>query len=329
LAILSLGGAVVTLQPAAHHRVNDQDPSDCDSIDDALSTFLKLRARLFGIAYRILGSAADAEDVVQDVWLRWQVTDRSVVRNATAFLATTTTRLALNLAQSARAQRETYVGPWLPEPVDTSLDTFLGAERDDDLELAVLVLLEKLSPTERAAYVLREAFNYPYSEIADILKLTEPNVRQLVSRARQHLSGERRARVAKDEQRRLLTAFIAAAQEGNVAALERLFAPDVESYADGGGIVTAARIPVTGRTRVAAYIAGVYPRWWVGVTLEWIEANSRMSLGIVRDGEVVALTTISASEAGIDQIMWILRPSKLAALSRSLRAKRALATPGH
>jgi RNA polymerase sigma-70 factor (ECF subfamily) len=313
---------------AGDHPVeSERDQSDCGSIDDALSIFLKQRARLFGIAYRILGSAADAEDLVQDVWLRWQVTDRSVVRNALAFLTTTTTRLAINLAQSARAQRETYVGPWLPEPVDTSLDTLLGAERDDDLELAVLVLLEKLSPTERAAYVLREAFNYPYSEIADILKQTEANVRQLVSRARQHLSSERRARVAKEEQRRLLTAFVAAAQEGNVAALESLFAPDVVSYADGGGIVSAARIPVAGCTRVAEYIAGVFPRWWTGVTLEWIEVNTRMSLGIVRDGEVVALGTISASAAGIDQIMWILRPSKLAALSRSLRARRALSSP--
>ena len=320
----------MTPTPAPDHRVeSDRDHFKCASIDEALSVFQNVRARLFGIAYRILGSAADAEDVVQDVWLKWQVTDRSVVRSAPAFLTTATTRLAINLAQSARAQRETYVGPWLPEPVDTSLDTYLGAERDDALELAVLVLLEKLLPTERAAYVLREAFNYPYSEIADILKSTEANVRQHVSRAWQHLSGERRARVAKEEQRQLLTAFVAAAQEGNVAALESLFAPDVVSHADGGGRVTAARIPIAGCTRVAEYIAGVFPRWWVGVTLEWIEVNTQMSLAIVRDGEVVAVTTISASAPGIDQIMFILRPSKLASLSRSLRAKRALATPAH
>jgi RNA polymerase sigma-70 factor (TIGR02957 family) len=293
------------------------------SIEDALSVFLSMRARLFGVAYRISGSAADAEDVVQNVWLRWQMSDRTEVRNAPAFLTTTTTRLAINLAESARAQRETYVGPWLPEPVDTSLDPCLGAERDDALELAVLVLLEKLSPTERAAYVLREAFNYPYSEIAEILRLTEANVRQLVFRARQHLASERRAPVSKDEQKRLLAAFVAAAQEGDVAALERLFAPDVVSYADGGGIINAARIPVPGRGRVAKYIGGVGPRFWAGVTLEWIEVNTQMSLAIVRDGEVVALTTISASAGGIDQVMWIMRPSKLAALSRSLQASRA------
>jgi RNA polymerase sigma factor (sigma-70 family) len=306
---------------------SDRDRTKYASIDEALASFLNARARLFGIVYRILGSAADAEDVVQDVWLKWQAHDRGAVRNAPAFLTTMATRLAINVAQSAHAQRETYSGPWLPEPVDTSLDTFLGAERDESLELAVLVLLEKLSPTERAAYVLREAFNYPYSEIADILKLTEANVRQHVSRAGQHLTSERRAPVVKEEQRRLLTAFVAAAQEGNVAVLESLFAPDVTSCADGGGIVTAAAIPVTGCSRVAKYIAGVYPRWWVGVTLEWIEVNTQPSLAIVREGEVVALMTLSASAAGIYQIMWILRPSKLAVLSRSLRARRVLTTP--
>ena len=138
--------------------------------DDGLSTFLSVRPRLFGIAYRMLGSAAEAEDIVQDVWVRWQTTDRSVVRDAAAFLATTTTRLAINVMQSARSRRETYVGPWLPEPVDTSADPGLGAERGEALELGVLVLLEKLSPAERAAYILREAFDYAYRDIADILR---------------------------------------------------------------------------------------------------------------------------------------------------------------
>jgi RNA polymerase sigma-70 factor (ECF subfamily) len=306
---------------------SDGDPSNRVSVDDALSAFLNVRARLFGIAYRILGSAADAEDVLQDTWVRWQIADRAVVRNAPAFLATMITRLAINVAESAHAQREKYIGPWLPEPVDTSLDPYLGAEREDALELAVLVLLEKLSPTERAAYVLREAFDYPYPDIADILKLTDENVRQYVSRARKHISSERRAPVAKEEQRRLLTAFMDAAREGNVAALEGLFAPDVVSYSDGGGVVTAAAIPVSGSSRVAKYIAGVFSRWMIGVTLEWIEVNSRMSVGVVREGEVVVLGTISASAEGIDQIMWVLRPSKLAALSRSLRKRGALSSP--
>src|SRR5678816_296145 len=121
--------------------------------DDALSVFVDVRPRLFGIAYRMLGSAVEAEDIVQDAWMRWQSTNRSVVQNAPAFLVTTTTRLAINVAESARTRHETYVGPWLPEPVDTSSDPRLGAERGEALEFAVLLLLEKLTPTERAAYI--------------------------------------------------------------------------------------------------------------------------------------------------------------------------------
>jgi RNA polymerase sigma factor (sigma-70 family) len=153
--------------------------------DDGLSAFIGVRPRLFGIAYRMLGSVAEAEDIVQDVWLRWQCVERSVIVNPAAYLATATTRLCINAAQCARARRETYPGTWLPEPVDTSADPGLGAERGEALNLAVLLLLEKLSPTERASYVLREAFDYSYCEIAEILRIEEANARQLVSRARQ------------------------------------------------------------------------------------------------------------------------------------------------
>ena len=158
------------------------------SPDDGLSTFLSVRPRLFGIAYRMLGSAADAEDIVQDAWVRWQTTDRSVVRDAAAFLATMTTRLAINVMQSARSRRETYVGPWLPEPVDPSADPRVRAERGEALKLGTLILLEKLSPAARAAYILREAFDYTYRDIADTLRLQEANARQLVTRARQHVA---------------------------------------------------------------------------------------------------------------------------------------------
>src|SRR6187431_2401898 len=162
------------------------------NLDDALEVFQRVRRRLFGIAYRMLGSAAEAEDIVQETWLRWQGTDRQAVHDPPAFLATTTTRLAINALQSARARRETYIGPWLPEPVDTRASPELGAERREGLELAVLVLLEKLTPTERASYVLREAFDYPYEEIARILDLKEANVRQLVARAHKHIADGRK-----------------------------------------------------------------------------------------------------------------------------------------
>jgi len=265
--------------------------------------------------------SAEAEDIVQDVWLRWQTTDRSVVLDPPAFLATTATRLAINLAQSARSRHETYVGPWLPEPVDTSTDPRLGAERGQALEFAVLLLLEKLSPTERAAYVLREAFDYPYRQIANILQLEEANTRQLVTRARQHIADGRRAPVSSTEQRRLLETFIAAAQKGDLAALEGLFASDVVSYSDGGGVVRAARTPIAGRERVAKFITAFASHFWTGVTLTWIQTNGQSSVLISRDGAVVTVATINASAEGIGQILWMMSPSKLTAIAKSYETK--------
>src|SRR5216683_1422092 len=290
--------------------------AEAGEYDDGLSAFAGVRPRLFGIAYRMLGSAAEAEDVVQDVWLRWQSTNRKVVENPPAFLATTTTRLCINLAQSAHTRHETYVGTWLPEPVDTSSDPGLGAERSETLKLAVLLLLEKLSPTERAAYVLREAFDYSYDQIASILHMEEANVRQLVSRARKHIADGRRASVSSDEQRRFLEAFIAAAQKGDMPALEGLFAEDVVSYSDGGGLVRAAGVRVTGRKRVGTLIAAVSTWCWKGVTIDWVETNGQPAVLILRDGVPIGVT-IDASAQGINEIMWVLRPSKLAAISKS------------
>jgi RNA polymerase sigma factor (sigma-70 family) len=197
-----------------------------NSNDDGLSAFLSVRPRLFGIAYRMLGSAAEAEDIVQDVWLRWQTADRSLVRNAAAFLVTTATRLAINVMQSAHSRRETFADPWLPEPVDTSCGPGLGAERCEALAHGVLLLLETLTATERAAYVLREAFDYTYRDIANVLRLEEANARQVVTRARHHVANRPRTPASATEQRRLLEAFIAAAQNGDVAGLEGILAAE-------------------------------------------------------------------------------------------------------
>lgn len=264
----------------------------------------------------MLGSVAEAEDIVQDVWLRWQSCDRSAVLDSNAYLATTTTRLAINLSQSARARRETYVGPWLPEPVDTRADPSLGAERGQALELAVLVLMEKLTPVERAAYVLREAFDYPYRQIAEILRLSEENTRQLVTRARKHIAEGRRIPVAPAEQRRLLDAFLAAAQKGDLAALEGMLAADVVSYSDGGGVVRAAGLPITGRTAVAKFITAFSGHFWNGLTLEWVKANGQACVLLCRDGAAVGLASVEASEGGIGQVLWVMRPSKLRGVRR-------------
>jgi RNA polymerase sigma factor (sigma-70 family) len=195
--------------------------------DDGLEAFMSVRPRLFGISYRMLGNAADAEDIVQDAWVRWQTADRSLVRDAAAFLVTMATRLAINVMQSARSRRETYVGPGQPEPVGEHADPGLVAERGEALEFGVLLLLKELSPTERGAYILREAFDYPYRDIARVLRLKEANARQVVTRARQHVAKGRRMPASSIGQRRLLEAILAAVQEGDITGVEGLLASDV------------------------------------------------------------------------------------------------------
>ncbi|WP_280370199.1 RNA polymerase sigma-70 factor [Nocardia wallacei] len=295
-------------------------PPDAD-LGRALGEFSGLRPRLFGIAYRMLGTVADAEDIVQDVWVKWQsYRDRDSVRDPTAFLVTMTTRLAINATRTAHVRRETYLGPWLPEPVDTGADPSLGAERAAALETAVLVVLEKLTPTERAAFVLREAFDYPYTKIADVLEVKEATARKLVSRARQAVASERHAPVDNTQQRRLLEAFLEAARAGDLDDLETLFATEVASYSDGGSkAVRASRIPVVGRTRVARYVAAFASHFWTGVTLDWVEANGRASVLISRDGAAVAWVTVGAADSEhIDRVYWVLNPDKLGRLAEAV-----------
>ncbi len=190
--------------------------------EDGLTAFMGVRSRLFGIAFRMLGSAAEAEDIVQDVWLRWQATDRQLVRDAAPFLAKTAARLAINVMQSARSRRETFAEP-LSEPMDAGASPVLQAERGEALKLGILILLQKLSPRERAAYILREAFGYTYREIANVLRLREANARQLVTRARRRILEGPSTSVTATEQGELLDAFIAAARSGDLAGIEGLF----------------------------------------------------------------------------------------------------------
>lgn len=208
-----------------HSSANASRAADIETTthDDGLSAFMRMRPRLFRIASRMLGSAAEAEDIVQDVWLRWQTVDRVTVRDAAAFLVTTATRLALNVIQSARSRRETCVGIWLQEPADSGADPRLSAERRQALARGVVLLAERLTPTEQAAYILREAFDYTYRDIANVLRLEEANARQIVTRARHHVARGRRTQPRSTEQTRLLDAFMAAARGGDLAGLERHF----------------------------------------------------------------------------------------------------------
>ena len=276
----------------------------------ALDDFQTHRGRMFGIAYRMLGSASEAEDVVQDAWLRWsRVTDE--VRDSAAYLATIVTRLSLTALDSARSRRETYIGPWLPEPVATTTDPLLGAERGEALSLAVLLLLERLSPSERAAYVLREAFEYPYDEIAVVLETSAANARQLTTRARAHLDRERGATVSVQQRDRLLAGITAAAQSGDLAALEALLASDVVSLSDGGGIVSAARKPVVGRSNVARLVIGLLEKYSEGTSWLFTEVNGEPTILVVRDGLPLVVWQFDVGPEGVRTMFAVLNPEKL------------------
>jgi RNA polymerase sigma-70 factor, ECF subfamily len=221
--------------------------------------FAACRPRLLGIAYGLLGELTEAEDVVQDAWLRWDGAHQDAVRNAEPFLVAVTTRLALDRLRSARARREVYVGPWLPEPLVTDPETpetqAIEAER---LSLALLGALERLNPVERAVLVLRDVFDLEYAEIADIIEKTPANVRQIAKRARDHAGDQTRHRpVRKEEQERLANAFLAASVSGDVEQIRGLLAADAIMYTDGGGVVTAARKPIYGADKIARFMVGV------------------------------------------------------------------------
>jgi RNA polymerase sigma-70 factor (ECF subfamily) len=221
--------------------------------------FAECRPRLLGVAYGMLGELSEAEDVVQDAWLRWDAADSSAVRNAEAFLVTITTRLALDRLRSARVRRETYVGPWLPEPLlvdpQTPEQQTIEAEQ---LSLALLGALERLNPVERAVLVLRDVFDLEYSEIADAVDKTPANCRQIAKRAREH-AGEavHRYEVTPEQEARLTAAFMEAASSGDVDAVRDLLAADAIMYTDGGGVVTAARKPIYGAAKIARFFIGV------------------------------------------------------------------------
>jgi RNA polymerase sigma-70 factor (ECF subfamily) len=215
------------------------------------------------------------------------------------------------------ARRETYVGPWLPEPVDTSGDPLLGAERGEALSLGVLLLLERLTPAERAAFVLHEAFAYSFHEIAEVLSTSEANARQLASRARSHLNRERGEVVSGADRDRLLGAFLAAAQSGDLAALEAALAEDALSLSDGGGIVNAARRPVSGRTNVAHLILGVLEKFGRGIETMPVVANGELAMLAVRDGEPVALWNLEIAPDGVRRLLIVLNPHKLERFARA------------
>jgi len=280
---------------------------------ERLERFEANRRRLFGLAYRLLGEASEAEDVVQDVYLRWERSDTAV--SPEAWLTKVVTNLCLNRLTSARAQREQYVGPWLPEPVltrDGALGPLDTVEQRESLSLGMLVLLERLTPPERATFVLREAFGHSHREIAEILELGEPHVRQLYRRARQHVGAERKRFVAAPEQRRkLLERFVAATLDGDVQELERLLAEDVVAWADGGGKARAALLAVTDReSLLRSLVARVRYEQRLRMTTD--EVNGEPALVLHMDGRLLAVFVPEFDGDRIVAIRTIANPDKLA-----------------
>lgn len=229
---------------------------------DAAETFAQYRPVLFGIAYRMLGSVMDAEDVVQEAYLRWERADRERVESPRAFLSTIVTRLSIDALREAKRRREVYVGEWLPEPLMTGRDPRESAELADSLSTAFLVLLESLSPPERAAFLLREVFGYDYRELADVLETTDVNCRQMVSRAKARLeSREHRFEPSREDQERLLAHFVQATSSGDYDALVSVLADDAAVYSDHGGKAPAAQRTITGADKIARFFLGVQRRF--------------------------------------------------------------------
>ncbi|MYW17360.1 RNA polymerase sigma-70 factor [Streptomyces sp. SID2955] len=278
-------------------------------------TFETHRPRLFGLAYRLLGSAQEAEDAVQDAYLRFSGAGREPIEHPGAWLAKTVTNLCLNRLTSARARRERYVGPWLPEPVVTS-DGTLGplesAERRDQVSMALLLLLERLTPAERAVYVLREAFGYAHREIADVLALSEANCRQLYRRAAARVTVPgNRFDAAPQRREELVRSFITAAREGDLAGLERLLAADVTWWADGGGKVTAALRPIEGREKTIRFLVGITRRFTAGLDFTAAEVNGEGALVAWTGGTLVGLVVFELRDGLIGQARAVVNPDKL------------------
>jgi RNA polymerase sigma-70 factor (TIGR02957 family) len=281
--------------------------------------FEELRPKAFAIAYRMLGSVSEAEDVVQEAFLRLHraLQEGERIESPRAYLATVVTRLAIDQLRSARVRRETYVGEWLPEPLVTSADEDPArqAEMADSLSLAFLVLLESLSPEQRAVFLLREVFDYPYDRIAEIVGKSEENVRQLAVRARRHVE-ERRSRfdASREQRDELARRFLAAAQDGDLGALEALLAHDVVLHGDGGGKAPALARPLHGRARVARTLVA-----WMraavrfgGVSLRPVDVNGQPgAMSFDSEGKLINVLALDIADGQIQAVRSVVNPDKL------------------
>ena len=282
--------------------------------EERVSAFAAYRPLLFSIAYRMLGSSSDAEDVVQDAYLRWQRADGGDVRSAKDYLSATVTRLSIDHLRSARVRREVYVGPWLPEPlvgVDEH-DPLAATTLAESLSTAFLVLLERLTPTQRAAFLLREVFAFDYADVARILDTTEANARQLVQRAKQHIaSGRPRFSADRKAASALSERFLRASSDGDLDALVEMLSADAVAYADGGGKFAAARRPIVGSERVARFVASVVAKWRGVGEVRVSAVNGGVGLLHYVDGALRAVMTVATGDARVDRVFIVVNPDKV------------------
>jgi RNA polymerase sigma-70 factor (ECF subfamily) len=291
------------------------------SPDSAAEVFQDHRDLLFAVAYRMLGTVADAEDTVQDAWLRWSSAPRGEVADPKAYLVRIVTNTALDRLKSARTRREAYVGSWLPEPLLTAPDAADRAELTESVSVAMLVVLESLTPEERAVFVLREVFGFRHAEIAESLGRSEVTVRQLAHRAREHVQARRpRFEVDSSQQREVTERFLAAATGGDIDGLMAVLAPDVVLVSDGGGKAKAPLRPIMGAAKVARFMHGIAGRPYMGIepddiAVETVGINGGTGLLVSAHGQVIAAATVVVADGQITAIQLVANPDKLRAIS--------------
>ncbi|MFE0800620.1 RNA polymerase sigma-70 factor [Streptomyces sp. NPDC058812] len=283
-----------------------------DATDPATEAFIAHRNLLFTVAYEMLGSAADAEDVLQETWLRWVKADLGQVNDQRAYLVRITTRQALNRLRTIKRHREAYVGPWLPEPLLTAPDVAEDVELAESVSMALMLVLETLSPMERAVFVLREVFDIGYDEIAAAVDKSPAAVRQIAHRARRHVDARRPRRVvSSNEGQAVLESFQHAVETGDPQALLEVLAPGVVLMSDGGGIKHAALRPVTGAERVARMFAGGMGKFEGAFTTEPTVVNGKPALLVRLDGEIDGVMAISVEDGLITGLYYVRNPEKL------------------
>lgn len=288
-----------------------------DTPTDRDETFQQYRPLLFSIAYRMLGSVADAEDVVQEAFVRWQQVSGTEVRSPKSYLSAVVTRLCIDHLRSAKVRREQYVGPWLPEPLltDESLDVAETLDLDETLSMAFLVLLEKLTPVERAVFLLREVFDYDYGEISRIVGKSEANCRQIARRARDSVAARRpRFEVSTEQEERLVGRFVEACQSGDMEGLLALLSEDVILWSDGGGKAHAALNPIRGSDRVARFLLGILSKVPSGFSARTTKVNDEPGILGYESGRPTSVTTLEVAEGRIRAIRIVVNPEKLRTL---------------